>query len=102
MSILEGIIHHKIVAILRGVPPKKVLQVVNALYDGGVRIVEVTLNSEDPFGQIEMLSGELRNKMLIGAGTVLDVKGAMAAVKSGAQFLISPVVDVAVIRVAKD
>lgn len=102
MSILEGIIQHKIVAILRGVPPKKVLQVVNALYDGGIRIVEVTLNSEDPFGQIEMLSGELRNKMLIGAGTVLDVKGAMAAVKSGAKFLISPVVDVALIRVAKD
>ena len=102
MSILEEIIRHKIVAILRGVPPKRVLDVVHALYDGGIRLVEVTLNSEDPFSQIEMLNRGLGNKMLIGAGTVLDIQGARGAIKAGAKFLISPVVDVDVIRIAKD
>ena len=102
MSILEEIIHHKIVAILRGVQPDKVLQVVHALYDGGIRLVEVTLNSKDPFAQIEMLTHELGKKMFIGAGTVLDVEGARTAIRSGARFLISPVVDVDVIRTAKD
>ena len=102
MSILEEIIRHKIVAILRGVPPKRVLDVVHALYDGGIRLVEVTLNSEDPFAQIEMLNRELGSKMLIGAGTVLDIQGARAAITAGAKFLISPVVEVDVIRIAKD
>ena len=102
MPILEEIIEHKIVAILRGVQPKKVLEVANALYHGGIRLVEVTLNSEDPFVQIEMLTHELGKKMLIGAGTVLDVEGARRAIRSGARFLISPVVDVDVIRTAKD
>src|SRR5687768_13244993 len=101
MRILEEIIHHKIVAILRGVQPKKVSQVVNALYDGGIRLVEVTLNSEDPFTQIEMLNRQFGKQMLIGAGTVLDVEGARRAIRSGARFLISPVVDVDVIRTAK-
>lgn len=102
MPVLEEIIHHKIVAILRGVQPDKVLQVVHALYDGGIRLVEVTLNSKDPFAQIEMLTHELGKKMCIGAGTVLDVEGARTAIRSGARFLISPVVDVDVIRTAKD
>lgn len=102
MSILEEIILHKIVAILRGVPPKRLLDVVHALYNGGIRLVEVTLNSEDPFAQIEMLNREFGSKLLIGAGTVLDIQGARGAVNAGAKFLISPVVDIDVIRIAKD
>ena len=102
MSTLEGIIQHKIVAILRGVKPKDVLNVVNALYEGGIRLVEVTLNSQDPFSQIDALNHEFGSRMFVGAGTVLDSAGAKTAIKAGARFLISPIVDVDVIRVAKD
>ena len=102
MSTLDGIIQHKIVAILRGVKPKDVLNVVSALYEGGIRLVEVTLNSQDPFSQIETVNHEFGNKMLVGAGTVLDTASAKMAIKSGARFLISPVVDADVIRIARE
>jgi 2-dehydro-3-deoxyphosphogluconate aldolase/(4S)-4-hydroxy-2-oxoglutarate aldolase len=102
MSPLEQILHYKIVAILRGVPPADVLHVANALYAGGIRVLELTLNSDDAFAQIEQLSNKMQGKMLIGAGTVLDVEGAKKAISAGAKFLIAPNVDIDVIRCAKD
>lgn len=102
MSTLERILQHKIVAILRGVPPENVLQVATALYTGGVRVLEITLNSEKAFSQIEVLSQKMGDKMLIGAGTVLDVEGAKRAISAGAKFLIAPNVDIDVIKCTKD
>lgn len=102
MSTLQQILQHKIVAILRGVAPDDVLPIAHALYAGGIRILEVTLNSANVFAQIEMLSGKMGDQMLIGAGTVLDEAGARNAIDAGAQFLIAPNVDAAVIKYAKD
>lgn len=101
-SSLSEILQHKIVAILRGVPRNKVFDVANALYDGGIRVLEITLNSEDAVSQIEQLSNSVGDKMLVGAGTVLDVAGARDVIKAGARFLISPTVDVEVTKLAKD
>lgn len=102
MSPLAHILQYKFVAILRGITPKEVLSVANALHDGGIRILEVTLNSDDALAQIETLTHTIGNKMLIGAGTVLNAVDAKAAIQAGAAFLISPVVDVDVITLAKD
>jgi 2-dehydro-3-deoxyphosphogluconate aldolase/(4S)-4-hydroxy-2-oxoglutarate aldolase len=101
-SALGQILEHKIVAILRGVPRKDVVHVAKALYDGGIRVLEITLNSEEAALQIKELSNSVGDKMLVGAGTVLDVAGAKAAISAGARFLISPTVDVEVIKLAKD
>ena len=60
-----------IIAILRGIKPSEVVAVGNALYDAGVRVVEVPLNSPDPFVSIAALTDQFRGKMVIGAGTVL-------------------------------
>lgn len=102
MSALSFILEQKLVAIIRGVAPKDILNVAEALYAGGIRVLEVTLNSEDALNQIERLNKMISDKMLIGAGTVLDVADAKAAVEAGAKFLISPIVDADVIRFAKD
>jgi len=99
---LSTILEYKIVAILRGMPPKDIQGIANALYNGGLRILEVTLNSKDALPVIEQLSHEFRNKMLIGAGTVLDTKDAANAIDAGAAFLISPSLDTSVIKAAKD
>ncbi len=99
---LTQILQHKIVAILRGVQPKDVGKVARALYNGGVRVLEITLNSKDALSQIEELCNTVGDKMLIGAGTVLDVEGAQAAISAGAKFLISPTVNVDVIKIARD
>jgi 2-dehydro-3-deoxyphosphogluconate aldolase/(4S)-4-hydroxy-2-oxoglutarate aldolase len=102
VSALSQILEHKIVAILRGMPPKDILNIANALYNGGVRILEVTLNSQDALPVIEQLSDAFKNRMLIGAGTVLNTTDAVNAISAGAAFLISPSLDIAVIKTTKD
>ncbi len=59
MTALSQIFEHKIVAILRGMPPTEILNIANALYNGGVRILEITLNSESALPAIEQLNHEL-------------------------------------------
>lgn len=102
MSTLSQITVHKIVAILRGIQADDVLKIAGALCDGGVKIIEVTLNSPNALLVIEQLNSAYGNQLLVGAGTVLDVSDAKAAIAAGAKFLISPNVDIAVIKAAKD
>src|SRR6476469_2130017 len=83
-------------------PPKEIIPIASALYDGGIRILEITLNSQDALPVIEQLSHGFKDKMLIGAGTVLNTTDANNAIDAGARFLISPSLDIAVIKTAKD
>jgi 2-dehydro-3-deoxyphosphogluconate aldolase/(4S)-4-hydroxy-2-oxoglutarate aldolase len=101
MTVLEQMLQHKIVAILRGVPAGEVVPVARALYAGGIRVLEVTLNSDQALMQIETLHHSLGHIMLVGAGTVLDIDDAKAARDAGARFLIAPTVDPAVISFAR-
>lgn len=101
MSVLAQILENKIVAIIRGSNPRDVLKIAQALYDGGVRILEITMNSDKPLAVIEDLSNNLGEKMIIGAGTVLDPETARAAILAGAKFILSPIVDVKTIKMAK-
>lgn len=102
MTTLSQITVHKIVAILRGIKADDVLKIAGALCDGGVKIIEVTLNSPNALLVIEQLNSAYGNQLLVGAGTVLDASDAKAAMAAGAKFLISPNVDIAVIKAAKD
>ncbi len=102
MTSLSQIFEHKIVAILRGMPPAEITNIANALYDGGIRLLEITLNSDNALPAIEQLNHEFKNKMLIGAGTVINEKDAKNAIAAGAAFLISPSLDTQVIKAAKD
>ena len=86
-----------LVAILRGVKPSEVEGIVEAVIAAGIQIVEVPLNSPDPFDSIELLVKRFRGDALIGAGTVLSVENARRVADVGAQLVISPNVDVAVI-----
>lgn len=86
-----------LVAILRGVRPDDVLAIGHALYDSGIRCIEVPLNSPDPLASIEALAGTLPDDSLIGAGTVLDESQVDAVRDSGGRLIVSPVVNSAVI-----
>lgn len=88
------------VVILRSVPPDQVRPVVEALLDGGVTALEVTLNSDDAIGQIRMAVEAAQGRALVGAGTVLDEAAATAAILAGANFLVAPSLSEAVIRTA--
>lgn len=101
MTILSQLLQYKIVAIVRGAQPTDVLPIAQALYEGGVKAIEITLNSVNALAVIKHISDELKDKMLVGAGTVLDASSAKKAIKAGAQFIISPSTDPETIRVTK-
>jgi 2-dehydro-3-deoxyphosphogluconate aldolase/(4S)-4-hydroxy-2-oxoglutarate aldolase len=101
MSTLSQILEGKIVAIIRGAKPDDVLKIVNALFEGGVGIIEITLNSPNALAVIKEVAREVGDKILIGAGTVLDAETARAALLAGAKFIISPSLNVEIIKMTK-
>jgi len=101
MTTLSQILKHKIVAIIRGAQPDDVLPIVYALSDGGVKLLEVTLNSQDALSAISRISATMGDRVCVGAGTVLDAAMATSALDAGARFIISPSLDIETIRVTK-
>ena len=102
MSIANQIILHKIVAIIRGARPGDVIDIVHALHAGGICAVEITLNSDNAISLIKDIAVAMGNTMLVGAGTVLNAGAALAAIDAGAQFIISPSLDIETISVTKN
>jgi 2-dehydro-3-deoxyphosphogluconate aldolase/(4S)-4-hydroxy-2-oxoglutarate aldolase len=98
---IDHILQNKIVAIVRGIEPSDVIKIAHALLAGGVKTMEVTLNSLDALSVITRLTKEMNNKMLIGAGTVLNATMANEAIDAGACFIISPIVDEETIKATK-
>lgn len=94
----EAIAAMPIVAILRGVKPDEVIAVAQAIYDAGVRVIEVPLNSPDPFTSIANLAAHFGDRAIIGAGTVLTVEDVTRCKAAGAQIIISPNMNPDVIR----
>ncbi|MBO9683416.1 MAG: bifunctional 4-hydroxy-2-oxoglutarate aldolase/2-dehydro-3-deoxy-phosphogluconate aldolase [Flavisolibacter sp.] len=101
MEALKHILQHKLVAIIRGPQPADVLRIAEALYRGGVRTLEVTMNSPGALDVIRQLSKTMQDKLLLGAGTVLTPQEVEACVKAGARFIISPNVDTETIKMTR-
>jgi 2-dehydro-3-deoxyphosphogalactonate aldolase len=89
-----------IVAILRGVRPEQVVNVADVLYAAGMRVIEVPLNSPDPFASIAALATVGRSDWVIGAGTVLSVADVGRTRDAGGQVIIAPNCNPEVIRAA--
>jgi len=100
-DVLSHLLEHKVVSIIRGANPDHLVRIVRALHAGGVRSVEITINSPKAMLGIERLTDELGAEMMIGAGTVLDPETARAALLAGARFIISPTLNVKTIRMTK-
>ncbi|WP_163580358.1 bifunctional 4-hydroxy-2-oxoglutarate aldolase/2-dehydro-3-deoxy-phosphogluconate aldolase [Gracilibacillus saliphilus] len=101
MNVLQSIYQHKLVAIIRGVPPKHILDVAHALHQGGIRTLEITDDTPNVLDAIEQVSKEFEQELIIGAGTVLDPETARAAMMAGSQFIFSPTVDIDTIKLTK-
>lgn len=101
--VLERIVRHGVVAISRGSqPPEHVLPAVEILLAGGVRIVEVTMNSAYAEASLAALRERFRDDLLIGAGTVMSGAEATTAIELGATFLVSPHLGEDVAHVARE
>lgn len=90
-----------LIAILRGVTPDEIVAVGRALYDAGFRVIEIPLNSPQPFESIRRLTAELGEECLIGAGTVLTEAQVAEVEAAGGRLIVSPNANLAVIRASK-
>lgn len=95
-TIINDVEQYKLIAILRGIPSDKLLQVAQALYDGGIRLLEVTYSAsgavpdEETAANIGRLAEHFAGRMHIGAGTVLTIKQVQLTKEAGGTFIISP------------
>ena len=90
-----------LVAVLRGITPAEVDAIGAALVDNGFRILEVPLNSPDPFEGIARLARGFGARCLVGAGTVLKVADVVRVADAGGKLIVMPHGDVAIVREAK-
>src|SRR5688572_25591167 len=87
-----------IVAILRGVRPEEILDIAQALISGGIRAIEIPLNSPDPLTSIERLTAAHGSRCLCGAGTVLTATQVDQVKAAGGSLIVSPNTDMRVIE----
>ena len=95
-KIIKSVEENKIVAIVRGVKREDLLPLAEALYDGGIRLMEITysadgsVSDEETADRIKMLVSHFEGRMFIGAGTVLTEKQVELTKNAGGTFIISP------------
>ncbi len=103
-TVIQWAEREKLIAIVRGVESAQCRKVAQALYDGGVRMMEVTYNQKDPSSwnstakAIEDIAKEFEGRLLVGAGTVTTPELVELTYKAGGCFVISPDVNEAVIH----
>lgn len=104
---IKDIQDHKVIVILRGVEKAKLIPLCEAMYAGGIRLVECTYDArgaipdEEIAGNIEMLAKHFAGKMQIGAGTVLREAQVALTAAAGGTFIISPDTNEQIIRATK-
>lgn len=100
-SPLERVLQQGIVAIIRAPSGDLLADVAEALVAGGVEVMEVTFTIPGALRVLERVADRLCDRILLGAGTVLDTETARAAILSGAEFIVSPSTNVDIIALCK-
>lgn len=90
-----------LVAILRGLRPEEALDIGHALAAEAFTVIEVPMNSPEPLDSIRLLSAELGQRCLIGAGTVLQPEQVAQVAAAGGRLIVMPHADTRVIAAAK-
>jgi 2-dehydro-3-deoxyphosphogalactonate aldolase len=98
MTLNEALAHCPVVAIVRGIKPDEILDHATALYDAGLRGVEVPLNSPEPLESLRRLTEAFGERMVTGAGTVLTAERVDAVAQAGGRIIVSPNTSCEVIR----
>ena len=90
-GVVARIERERVVAVIRLDDPDKLRSVIEALAEGGVRVIEVTMTVPRAIELIAQVAGSAHDDVMIGAGTVLDAATARQAIDAGARFVVSPV-----------
>jgi len=97
----QALASNGLIAILRGVRPEEVVGIGEVLYAEGFRVIEVPLNSPEPYRSIRALRDSLPADCVIGAGTVLSAEQVQQVKAAGGQLIVMPHSDPAVLQAAK-
>src|SRR5580692_2082645 len=100
-EVLKKIRQVGLVPVLRADSEEEALQLAYALEAGGVTILEVTMTVPGAIDAIRRLAREAGDRILVGAGTVLDPETARICMLAGAQFIVSPALNVATIELCR-
>src|SRR5579864_9533490 len=98
---LKRILDGGIVAVVRAESGRRLAEVVRALAEGGVTAAEITFTVPDAVAVIRTVREELGDRLLLGAGTVLDPETARAALLAGAEYIVAPTLNLEVIRLCR-
>src|SRR5690625_5239423 len=99
---IEKFTETKIVAVVRKIDSHKINYVVESLIKGGMKSIEITMDSENCLNHISDLKKRYPTDIFIGAGTVLDTDDAKAVLEVGADFVVSPIVNREMIEYVKE
>lgn len=99
-AVAKRIIEIGILPVIRAKSAKLALQAVEAMYAGGLAVVEITMTVPGAIELIRELSSKMGNDILVGAGTVLDPETGMRCLEAGAEFLVSPGFDLPTVKLA--
>ena len=100
-SDLRRVLDSGIVAVVRSPDSQQLVEVARALVDGGVSVVEITMTVPDALDVVRAVRRALGDRLLLGAGTILDPETARAALLAGAEFLVAPTLNLDVIRLCQ-
>lgn len=88
---LNKLFETKAVAVIRLADPAKMIKVAEAIFEGGVSAIEITMTVPNAIKVIEETSKSVGGRMLIGVGSVLDAETAQRAIDAGARYVVSPI-----------
>lgn len=106
-NVLDMIHKHRIIVAARGLTDEDVIPFCQAAYEGGIRLIEIPFNqssanrAEEGARKIAMIKEHFGDKILVGAGTILTVEEADAAIDAGATYILSPSLDEDVVKHTK-
>lgn len=98
---LQRLLDSGIVAVVRSPDSQQLVEVCRALADGGVTVVEITMTVPDALDVVRQVRNALGDRVLLGAGTILDAETGRAAILAGAEYLVAPTLDLDVIRLCQ-
>ncbi len=98
---LQRVLECGLVAVVRSQDSQQLVEVVRALADGGVTVVEITMSVPNALDVLRQVRQALGDRVLLGAGTVLDPETARAVLLAGAEYIVSPTVNLEVIRLCR-
>ena len=99
-EIFDKIMSEGLIPVIRVASASEAIDVANAVKEGGVSLIEITMSVQGAIGVIGELSREYGDDIIMGAGTVLDAETGRAALLAGAQFIVSPTLDLNLIQLA--